>query len=145
MPFITGTSGNKNGRPLNTGHRQKVFNNLVTPHKEALVAKAIEMALDGNEAMLKLFLDRILPAKPADESIHITLPNRDFTQTELLLEVGADILKAISNNEITPEQGKTFLEVVSAQRKNIEAGVLAERITEIEFSLNLRRQEKNHA
>ena len=51
----------------------------------------------------------------------------------------------MSNNEITPEQGKTFLEVISAQRKNIEASVLAERVTEIEFLLNLRKPEKKHA
>ena len=58
---------------------------------------------------------------------------------------GANVLKAISNNEITPEQGKTFLDVIAIQRKNIEASVLAERVTEIEFLLNLRKPEKKHA
>lgn len=144
MPFQPGTSGNDKGRPKNTGHRQQLFNSLVVPYKEGLIKRAIEMALDSNEAMLKLFLDRMLPAKPVDDPISIALINRDFTKANILLELGSAVLKAISSNEITPEQGKAFLDVISAQRKNIEASTLTERISEIEFLLNLRK-EKNHA
>jgi len=140
--FAVGTTGNKFGRPRNTGHRQKLFNNLVLPHKEKLINQAVEMALNGNEAMLKLFLERMLPTKPIDDPIDIALPDKDLTQADILLEVGANIITAISANEITPEQGKTFLDVISAQRKNIEAGVLTERVTEIEFLLNLRQEKK---
>ena len=142
MVFAVGTTGNKFGRPRNTGHRQKLFNNLVLPHKEKLINQAVEMALNGNEAMLKLFLERMLPTKPIDDPIDIALPDKDLTQADILLEVGANIITAISANEITPEQGKTFLDVISAQRKNIEAGVLTERVTEIEFLLNLRQEKK---
>lgn len=145
MPFQQGSSGNARGRPVNTGHRQKLFNTLVLPHKEKLINQAIEMALNGNESMLKLFLERMLPAKPIDDPLDVTLPNKDFTQADILLEVGADLIRAISNNEITPEQGKAFLEVISSQRKNIEASVLTERVAEIEFLLSLRKQEKKHA
>ena len=145
MVFTVGTTGNKFGRPRNTGHRQKLFNNLVLPHKEKLINQAIKMALNGNEAMLKLFLERMLPTKPIDDPIDIALPDKDLTQADILLEIGAYIIKAISANEITPEQGKTFLDVISAQRKNIEAGVLTQRVTEIEFLLNLRKPEKKHA
>lgn len=142
MPFKSGISGNVHGRPRNTGHRQKLFNDLVLPHKEKLINQAIEMALNGNESMLKLFLERILPTKPVDEPIAITLPDNDFTKAITLLNAGAEIIKAISSHDITPEQGKSLLDALSAQRKNIEAGALEERISEIEFLLNLRKKEK---
>ena len=145
MPFQPKVSGNVKGRPKNTGHRQILFNSLVAPFKDKLIDKAINMALSGNEAMLKLFLERILPPKPNDEPININTRERDYTQVGMLLEAGSDILKAISNNEIAPEQGKTFLETISAQRKNIETTTLENRVTEIEFMLKLRKQEKNHA
>ena len=141
MPFAPSVSGNLKGRPLNTGHRQKVFNALVNPHKDVLVKKAIEMALDGNEAMLKLFLERILPPKVAHESVDIQLPDSDLTKANSMLILGENILLAISNNTITPEQGKTLLDITTSQRKNIEASTLAERITEIEYMLKLRKQE----
>lgn len=55
MTFQTGISGNLSGRPRGTGTRQQLFNALVEPHKEALFKVAIDMALKGNEAMLRLF------------------------------------------------------------------------------------------
>jgi len=73
MTFQAGKSGNLHGRPPNTGHRQQAFNALVLPHKEALFNKAIEMALAGNERLLIVFLERLMPAKPVDEPILLDL------------------------------------------------------------------------
>lgn len=73
MTFQTGISGNPQGRPRGTGSRQQIFNMLVEPHRDALINTAINLALDGNEAMLRLFLDRILPAKPTSEPINVEL------------------------------------------------------------------------
>ena len=144
MPFLPGISGNDKGRPQNSGHRQKIFNALVNPHREVLVNKAIEMALNGNEAMLKLFLERLLPPKVAHESVEIQLPAADMTKANSMLILGQNILFAISNNSITPEQGKTLLDLVTSQRKNIEAISMSDRIAEIEYTLNLRKQEKSN-
>ena len=63
MTFQTGISGNPNGRPRGTGTRQQIFSALVEPHRDALFRVAINMALKGNEAMLRLFLERMLPAQ----------------------------------------------------------------------------------
>ncbi len=69
MAFKQGISGNPNGRPKGSGHRLQLFNELVLPHEGELIHKAIQLALAGNEIMLRLFLDRLLPAKPKDEIV----------------------------------------------------------------------------
>ena len=71
MTFKTGSSGNLKGRPQGSGHRQQLFNALVEPHKEALLDTGINLALSGNENMLRLFLERMLPSKPSDNTIEL--------------------------------------------------------------------------
>ncbi len=71
MTFQTGASGNPTGRPKGSGSRQRLFNNIVAPHQEALLDTAIKLALGGNEAMLRIFLERLLPSKMVDESLDI--------------------------------------------------------------------------
>src|SRR5690349_12685210 len=108
MTFKPGESGNSLGRPRGTGHRQQLFNDLVMPHKSALLNKAIELALNGNEAMLRLFLERMLPAKPHAEPLTLELPD-DITNREALLSLGEIILRGIAAQDITPVQGKIIL------------------------------------
>jgi hypothetical protein len=114
MKFQSGESGNPNGRPKGTGHRQQIFDNLVLPRTEELINVAIKKALAGNDTMLRLFLERILPPRPHGEPINIELP-MDITNKELLLTMGEKVLLAVANQGITPGQGKAILELVDTQ------------------------------
>jgi hypothetical protein len=116
MTFKSGESGNTLGRPRGTGHRQQLFNDLVMPHKTELFNKAIELALNGNEAMLRLFLERMLPAKPHAEPLTLELPD-DLTKKEVLLSLGEIILRGIAAQDLTPTQGKTIFNLVDEQRR----------------------------
>jgi hypothetical protein len=116
MPFQPGISGNLNGRPKGAGSRQQVFNALVEPHKEALFQKAIDLALDGNEAMLRLFLDRMLPAKPTDEPIQIAMPAGDFSSTETINQLGSETMRAVTAGEITPEEASRIATLLKAHQ-----------------------------
>ena len=102
MRFQSGESGNPNGRPKGTGHRQQIFDNLVLPRTEELINVAIKKALAGNDTMLRLFLERILPPRPHGEPINIELP-MDITNKELLLTMGEKVLLAVANQGINPK------------------------------------------
>ncbi len=128
--FQPGEVHNPLGRPKGSGHRQQLFNELVMPHKTALLNKAIELALNGNETMLRLFLERMLPAKPHAEPIILELPD-DITKNEMLLSIGEIILRGIASQDITPIQGKIILNLVEEQRR-----LLKTKTDETEF-LNL--------
>lgn len=142
MKFQTGESGNPNGRPKGTGHRQRLFNDFVSPHQEALIDTALKMALTGNESMLRLFLERMLPAKPTDDSIFISLPSGDLKQADSLLACGERILQAIAQGEITSEKGNSLMRLIEVQRKNIEMTDLSTRLDEIERTLKQRKKDK---
>jgi len=142
MTFKSGISGNPNGRPKGTGSRQQFFSSHVEPHQAALFETAINLALGGNEAMLRLFLDRILPAKPVDDTVSVQLPSTNDNSALALSMRGEGILQAVSRGEITPVQGKAIMGIIDTQRKNIETSDLSTRLQEIERTLKQRQKEK---
>jgi len=120
MKFQTGESGNPQGRPKGTGQRQQLFNSLVGPHKEALFDTAIKLALGGNEAMLRLLLDRILPARPQDEPICIDMPVGDFTSTEIIAQLGVATMKAVTAGKMTPEEASRIASMVKTNQNTFQ-------------------------
>ncbi|MHB1949353.1 MAG: DUF5681 domain-containing protein [Gammaproteobacteria bacterium] len=124
MAFETGKSGNPHGRPKGSGYRQQIFNDLVLPHKEVLLEKAINMAKDGDPQMLRLFLERLLPAKPADEPVNLDIPG-DLT-LEAAINLGKNILHLLAQKEITPKQANSLYAVLKFYQENIAAHELLE-------------------
>jgi hypothetical protein len=128
MTFQTGISGNPGGRPKGTGTRQQVFSALVEPHKEALFKVAIDMALKGNEAMLRLFLERMLPAKPSDEPIQINIPDYSSSYTQAISYVGKEALQAVTSGIITPDEAAQVASLIGANARLISLVELNQRM-----------------
>jgi hypothetical protein len=144
MPFQPGVSGNPAGRTKGTGNRQQVFNALVEPHKEALFKTAVDLALNGNEAMLRLFLDRMLPAKPTDEPIHIDIPSGDFNNTQTISHVGLESLKAVISGKITPEEAMRMSALIGVHYKMFEVIELMQEIRNLKENIIEKTNSESH-
>ncbi len=128
--FEKGQSGNPSGRPKGSADRRRVFREMIEPHREDLVSKAVEMAKDGNEAMIKLLLDRLLPAKPKDETLQLPSKLRGT-----LAEKAGQINELIADGEITPTEGNQLLAGLAIQCRVIETSEIVERIDRLEKNI----------
>jgi len=88
---------------------------LEREHAEALLSKAIDMAMNGNVAMMTFLLDRILPK---ERPIHIDLPNLDFANDSV--DAMAKIVDAVSSGRISPREAANVAQIVSAFTRAIE-------------------------
>lgn len=126
MVFKSGRSGNPSGRPRGAKDRRTIFRDMVEPSCPRLIQKAIEMALDGNEQMLKLFLERVLPAKPKDEPLSLNLG------TESLSEQANDIFLALSRGLISPSDTLKIMQLVALEAKIFEVDKLKSAVERLE-------------
>ncbi|GIX26397.1 MAG: hypothetical protein KatS3mg123_0278 [Burkholderiales bacterium] len=106
---------------------------LFEAHAESLVAKAIQLALDGDAQALRMCLDRIVP--PLRENpVSIDLPDvADVAGCDAAQDA---ILRAVAAGELMPSQGEALAALVEHRRKAIETGDLAARIEALEKALS---------
>ena len=96
---------------------------------DALTRKAIEKALEGDMAALRLCLDRLAPPRK-DSPISMTLPT--VKSLDDTLEASAALLAAVSSGEITPDEGGRVMALLAAHRTIVETVDLEQRIAQLE-------------
>lgn len=123
-PFRKGNSG----RPKGSKNRSTaVVAQLIESERENLVRKSFDLALEGNEQLLKFLLARLIPK---DRLIKIDLP--PINHVDDAIDALAAINRAISIGEITPSEAAAIAQVVQAQVKAIEAADIVRRVNRIE-------------
>jgi hypothetical protein len=125
VTFKAGISGNPKGRPPGSGYRQ-----LLTSQAPELIQKTIDLALDGNEAALRICIDRIVPAFKA-EAPAVVMGGIEGTLTEQ----GTEILRALEAGEITPDHGVKLLQGLQALTAVKSASELECRIEALETAV----------
>ncbi|MEJ1367982.1 MAG: DUF5681 domain-containing protein [Candidatus Sedimenticola sp. (ex Thyasira tokunagai)] len=126
--FKPGQSGNPGGRPKG---KSKVaqLRSLLEPSVPDLVAKAIEMAMAGDVAALRLCLERVLPPlKAMDSPVQI----EGLSGSLGLSEQGGTVINAMANGSISPTEAATLLKALADQAKIVEVEELDKRITALE-------------
>ncbi len=135
-PFTKGQSGNPSGKPRGCRHKAtRAAQALLEGEVEALTRKAVEKALEGDTAALRLCLERICP--PMKESpIRTALKLPATITAENAPQVFATILKAVASGGLCPGEGEALQRMVQLYLNATEYSELARRIEELEAQQN---------
>src|SRR5262249_56812376 len=118
-PFEPGRSGNPNGRPKGSRNRiTRALEELIDGKAEALVAKAIEKALEGDSSMLRALLSRTVPARRA-RTVELELPSIETAADAPA--ASAAVLAACTCGEISPAEADAIMALIRPHVHIIEA------------------------
>jgi hypothetical protein len=132
-PFAKGKSGNPKGRPAGTRTRATIIAQaLLDGQAEALAAKAVEMALSGDGAALRLCLERLVPPR-REAPVSVKLPG--LAKAADAAAAMAEIIKAAGAGDILLGEAIAFATLLDAYRKTIETAELERRIAALEEGL----------
>ncbi|MCH9048934.1 MAG: hypothetical protein IH836_08375, partial [Proteobacteria bacterium] len=125
--FKPGESGNPDGRPKGAKDKRTQYRELFEPHADALIQKAIDLALAGDTTCLKMCIDRLVSPFRAKNAT-VTLDDIEGSLTEK----GEKIITAMGNGEVTPADTSSMLSALAAQARIIEIEELEKRVSDLE-------------
>lgn len=128
--FKKGSSGNPNGRPK---HGHNFFAEAIAGRREDLVAKLIDLALDGDVPSLKICIDRLIPPLKA-QGAPVSVDNIDGDLS--LADQARALMTATVSGQIPPDTATQLINSLSALAKIIEVSELDERIRKLEERQN---------
>lgn len=102
---------------------------LLEGEHEALTRAAVEKALGGDTAALRLCLDRIAPPRK-DSPIAFDLPA--IRSAEDAVAASSALLCAVAAGEVTPDEAGRVMALLTAHKALVEAGDLEARIAALE-------------
>lgn len=118
------------GKPKGARHRAtQAALALLEGEAEALTRKAIETALAGDTAALRLCLERITPPRK-DAPVQFNLPRME-TARDAAKAAGA-VLEAVADGELTPTEGAHIMQLVETFRRTLETSELEARVAALE-------------
>jgi hypothetical protein len=128
--FKPGQSGNPAGRPKGSRNATTVaLENLLDGQAEALTNKAVDLALGGDMAALRLCMDRILPPRK-DRPVTFDLP--PIKSAGDAAAVTSAVLVAVAAGELTPSDAAEIGKLIDSYVKAFETAELAERLERLE-------------
>lgn len=133
-PFVKGRSGNPAGRPrgIRDGAGDSGQRRLARKLK-ALTDKAVEQALAGDAAALRLCFDRLVPPR-RERAVSLALP--PVREMADILPMTLAIAEAVSRGEITPGEAGELGRLVQALVRALETS---------EFERELRAMKATYA
>lgn len=102
---------------------------LIEPHREALIARAVELALAGDPQALKLCLERLAPI-PRQEAEKIIIP--DLASAPTFSAKCEAVVGAIAGGHIAPEDGERILRMLDTYRRAHAVDNLERRVAQLE-------------
>lgn len=126
-----GTFGRGNpGKPKGSRHRAtQAILEMLDGEAEAIGRKAVEMALAGDGAALRLCLERIAPPR-RDAPVTFTLPPMQSAKDAA--GAAAAVLGAVADGDMTPTEGAHVMALVEIYRRTLETTEIESRIAALE-------------
>ena len=126
-----GTFGPGNpGKPQGARHKStQAALALLDGQAEALTQKAVETALAGDTAALRLCLERIAPPRK-DAPVTFALP--PMTTAADAAKGAAAVLAAVAIGDLTPTEGAHVMGLIETYRRTLETTELEARLAALE-------------
>jgi len=126
-----GTFGPGNpGKPQGARHKAtQAALTLLDGQAEALTQKAVETALAGDTAALRLCLERIAPPRK-DAPVTFALPQ--MTTAADAAKGAAAVLAAVATGDLTPTEGAHVMGLIETYRRTLETTELEARLAALE-------------
>lgn len=130
--FQPGQSGNPAGKPLGTLHKAtQAVHVMLEGEAEALTRKAVELALEGDIAAIKLCLDRIAPAyKPSARPVMLDMPPPDN-----LTDTARAFVTAAARGDMPPDIAAQLVSAVASVARVEEMEQVKERLAALERAI----------
>lgn len=134
MPFQKGKSGNPAGRPKGIQDKRVALRALLEPHAEALIEKAVAMALEGDSTALRLCIERLVPAYRAQDPppAAFDLPAPDLKTASGVVQAAAAVVSGVAAGRLLPDQGRILATLLESQRRLIELADVEARLAVLE-------------
>ena len=126
--YKPGQSGNPKGRPSGGPDRRREFRELIRDAVPELIAKALELAREGDTVALRLLLDRAVPpVKPETQPVCL-----NYSLQGGLSRAAQAILAEVASGDASPDLAKSLMETLSVFSKIVESDELVKRIEALE-------------
>lgn len=127
MPFQKGESGNPAGRPKGIPDRRQLLRDMLLPEAPKLVEAAIQRALNGDTALLKSCLDKLIPNCRQQTRVNV-----ETTDGDSATQKGRNLVRGLYSGGLALEEGRMLMEILAIQAKLEEQEELAKRIDLLE-------------
>jgi hypothetical protein len=128
-PFEPGQSGNPNGRPKGARNQvTRVVEALIDGQGEALGAKAVEKALDGDSPMLRALLSTLVA--PRERTVEFELPKIESAADAV--KASSAVITACAAGDLSPHEATAIMGLISTHVRTIEVAELETRVAALE-------------
>jgi len=129
-PFKAGRSGNPEGRPRGSRNKATMaVEALLDGEANAIARKAVEKALEGDMAALRLCLERLLPPR-RDRPIAFDLPI--IQSVSDALNASSAVLTACAAGTLSPGEAAEVMGLISTHVRMLEMTDIEARLTALE-------------
>jgi hypothetical protein len=144
MPWQKGQSGNPKGRQPGSRNRATLAaEELLDGDADQLMGKALELAKQGNLAMLRFCIERILPVR---RSRAVSIPLGDLNSLADLAQAQLAVLQAMARGELSPEDAETASRALDTAGSALQRVQWEERLVALEaHSARFSAQDKEAA